>query len=242
MPRHGRLMYGDDGEVIHFTYSGRKDQVPPACYCCNFFSDYLCDYPIGKGKTCDRNLCKKHRVAQDLGIDFCPDHARLNDYQSKDFSQLTKEELKEEQARWMEENKGLRPKVFNQTDTPISELTNCKYVGRGKWGHLEGVGPFGNPIRFSRKCPVCGGLHHKSTEGRKKLLQCYRKHLWKQIKEDEFFRADVRELLGMELLCHCAPLGCHADLLADASLWLWSPEGLVRFPLNRTQSPHSQEN
>ena len=41
---------------------------------CTASGSYQCDFPTGKGKTCDRYLCATHRVPQGPGRDFCRDH------------------------------------------------------------------------------------------------------------------------------------------------------------------------
>lgn len=42
---------------------------------CAYCADYLCDWPMGKGKTCDAPLCEDH--ASEIGVDLhlCPVHA-----------------------------------------------------------------------------------------------------------------------------------------------------------------------
>lgn len=44
------------------------------CAECGWFGDYLCDYPVGDGKTCDRQLCEGHanEIAPDLH--YCAAH------------------------------------------------------------------------------------------------------------------------------------------------------------------------
>lgn len=34
----------------------------------------LCDFPVGKGKTCDRPICKECAVVVDPDRDHCPTH------------------------------------------------------------------------------------------------------------------------------------------------------------------------
>ncbi len=34
------------------------------CSCCRVIADYMCDYPMGKGKTCDAPLCADHAIVQ----------------------------------------------------------------------------------------------------------------------------------------------------------------------------------
>ena len=67
-----------------------------ACCVCGAVADHLCDYPMGKGKTCDANLCRAHAIAirplpdnrlratEDPDcpddrewVEFCPQHAAL---------------------------------------------------------------------------------------------------------------------------------------------------------------------
>jgi hypothetical protein len=48
-----------------------------ACCQCGYVADKPCDFPMGKGKTCDAPLCEKHAVAQAHEIDFCPQHALI---------------------------------------------------------------------------------------------------------------------------------------------------------------------
>lgn len=57
------------------------------CRVCDGLAEYLCDYPMGEGKTCDLDLCRIHAVKQPGGfpLDFCPAHSlieRLNSPQS----------------------------------------------------------------------------------------------------------------------------------------------------------------
>lgn len=38
---------------------------------------FLCDYPMGEGKTCDQMICAEHRVALPYGQDLCLAHAAI---------------------------------------------------------------------------------------------------------------------------------------------------------------------
>lgn len=44
------------------------------CESCGQMSDYLCDYPMGKGKTCDLAMCDEcaYPIAEDRHL--CPIH------------------------------------------------------------------------------------------------------------------------------------------------------------------------
>ena len=53
--------------------------VPGICSVCgNRLSEALCDYPVGRGRTCDRSLCAgcRHRVGPGSDLDYCPEHNR----------------------------------------------------------------------------------------------------------------------------------------------------------------------
>lgn len=69
------------------------DGIEP-CSCCGVVAEYLCDFPLGKGKTCDARLCEDHAILQgrrpsnqltlfqdepagmddDDALHFCPTH------------------------------------------------------------------------------------------------------------------------------------------------------------------------
>ena len=47
---------------------------------CGYLGGLLCDFPMGKGKTCDAVLCEDCRakgLGDDWGLDFCRAHAVL---------------------------------------------------------------------------------------------------------------------------------------------------------------------
>lgn len=52
----------------------------PQCQC-GAIADALCDYPIGKGKTCDIGMCEEHRNRAGEDVDFCPVH--IAEYRGK---------------------------------------------------------------------------------------------------------------------------------------------------------------
>ena len=41
---------------------------------CNWISGYLCDYPVGEDKTCDRPLCDDHAYEVAPEIHYCAPH------------------------------------------------------------------------------------------------------------------------------------------------------------------------
>lgn len=52
---------------------------------CGYPADYLCDYPVGDGKTCDLNLCEIHNHAINTVMDLCPIH--IAEYRAKTGSE-----------------------------------------------------------------------------------------------------------------------------------------------------------
>lgn len=44
---------------------------------CGDASDYLCDYPVGEGRTCDLPLCESHAYEVAPNIHYCPGHLIL---------------------------------------------------------------------------------------------------------------------------------------------------------------------
>ena len=43
---------------------------------CGDVGAYLCDYPVGEGKTCDKPLCSEHASEVAPDIHYCPGHFR----------------------------------------------------------------------------------------------------------------------------------------------------------------------
>lgn len=68
--------------------------------------------------------------------------------------------------------------------------------------------PFGNPYRM--------GAHGD----RAAVVRQYRALLWRRLRAEPDFAAQVRALHGRDLVCCCAPLACHADVLQAAAAWL----------------------
>lgn len=49
----------------------------PHCADCAGFGDYLCDYPVGDGKTCDRPMCDDHANEIAPEVHYCAGHMKL---------------------------------------------------------------------------------------------------------------------------------------------------------------------
>lgn len=44
---------------------------------CADVSGFLCDYPVGKNKTCDLPLCDSHAYEVAVNVHYCPGHLAL---------------------------------------------------------------------------------------------------------------------------------------------------------------------
>lgn len=42
--------------------------------CCGWVCGFLCDYPVGNDKTCDKRLCEDHAHEVAPEIHYCPEH------------------------------------------------------------------------------------------------------------------------------------------------------------------------
>jgi hypothetical protein len=54
---------------------GKFRQRIPKCFCGAEVAR-LCDFPLGKGKTCDRPVCARHAKRVGPDHDLCPIHAK----------------------------------------------------------------------------------------------------------------------------------------------------------------------
>ena len=73
------------------------------------------------------------------------------------------------------------------------------YIGRSS--------PLGNPFIIGR------------DGTRNDVVAKYRQWLWQQMQSDPSILRLVAELEGRDLVCWCAPLPCHGDVLVAASRW-----------------------
>jgi hypothetical protein len=86
-------------------------------------------------------------------------------------------------------------------------LPGQAYVGRPS--------PLGNPFQLGR------------AGSRAEVIARYRRWLWARLQEPgSIERRELAQLLGraqagrLELLCWCAPLPCHAEVIRSALTWL----------------------
>ncbi len=49
-------------------------KLGPHCANCGDVSGFLCDYPVGKGKTCDRPVCERHCIEVAPDLHYCTAH------------------------------------------------------------------------------------------------------------------------------------------------------------------------
>ncbi len=81
-------------------------------------------------------------------------------------------------------------KVLNKRTDKIPP--DAVYVGRpSKWG---------NPYLISKRHP------------REEVIESYRQYIYEEIANG---RLNLGELKGKDLVCWCAPLSCHADVLLE---------------------------
>lgn len=85
------------------------------------------------------------------------------------------------------------PRVLNKLRDGVPP--GAVYVGRpSKWGNPFAMSSFGD---------------------RKGVVAQYRKHLWCT----PSLMSQLPELYDKDLVCFCAPLECHADVLIKAAAW-----------------------
>ena len=96
-----------------------------------------------------------------------------------------------------------KPRVLNKRTDKIPP--GAVYVGRpSKWG---------NPWRVGEVHPADG---HRLT--RDEVIELYRNSIQRMLeaKQDNgSVILDLQELRGKDLICWCAPLPCHADILLE---------------------------
>lgn len=49
----------------------------PHCADCSAIGDFLCDYPVGDGKTCDRPICDDHSHEIGPEVHYCDTHYQM---------------------------------------------------------------------------------------------------------------------------------------------------------------------
>jgi len=86
----------------------------------------------------------------------------------------------------------LNPTVLNVRDVGKNETPTRKYVGRpSRWGNPYKIGKDGT---------------------REEVVELFRTYLESILDRDPWFLDPLR---GKDLICWCAPEGCHADILLE---------------------------
>ena len=62
----------DSERKIKGFFCGRLGK--PCLEECGDVADYLCDFPVGPGQTCDRRLCEYHAAEIGPELHYCPAH------------------------------------------------------------------------------------------------------------------------------------------------------------------------
>lgn len=86
--------------------------------------------------------------------------------------------------------------VVHWSDRP-SDPARWVYIGRDM-----NSGYFGNP-------------YSARLYGRDGALTYYRAYFYKRLREDLHFAFRVGQLAGKVLVCHCKPMACHGDVIAE---------------------------
>lgn len=91
---------------------------------------------------------------------------------------------------------GVEGQVLNRKYLPGGRLpAGAVYIGRpSKWGNPFVIGRDGDRLE---------------------VISQYRQFLWR----NDRLLADLHELVGRKLVCHCAPMPCHGDVLWKAAKW-----------------------
>lgn len=79
------------------------------------------------------------------------------------------------------------------------------YIGRGRGNHA---------VRDPKKAGYFGNPFTVADHGREGCIELYEEWAQSAVRTDPTFREAVRGLFGKTLVCYCAPLACHGDVLA----------------------------
>lgn len=100
--------------------------------------------------------------------------------------------------------------VVNVRDLPRDWLHDERYayVGRERWDHSYEEAERGFDGRFGNIYVLRFEKH------RDQVLALFERWFLRQVDRDPVYRARVLGLWGKILVCFCAPLPCHGDVLA----------------------------
>ena len=74
-------------------------------------------------------------------------------------------------------------------------------------------------VRIDRRTRWGNPFPMRSEADRDAVCEKYRLWLWEEIRAGRVTLADLAELDGQRLGCHCAPKRCHGDTLSAAAAW-----------------------
>lgn len=74
-------------------------------------------------------------------------------------------------------------------------------------------------VRVDRETKWGNGFRIGRDGTRAEVIERYRRDLWRRICAGEVDLDELAALDGRDLLCWCAPLQCHGDVLAHAAAW-----------------------
>lgn len=99
--------------------------------------------------------------------------------------------------------------ISRRNNNNIPSEATCVYIGRGRGG-VAGI--FGNPFVIGR------------DGDRDEVINKFRKYFEARLEQDQAVREAFDELLhharagDLYLVCWCAPLSCHGDVIRDMLL------------------------
>jgi hypothetical protein len=104
-------------------------------------------------------------------------------------------------------------------------------IGKARCGQLSDPLP---GQAYVGRPSLLGNPFHLGRDGsRAQVIASYRSWLWDQLQEPgSAQRQELERLLAqaqagpLELLCWCAPLDCHAEVIRSAVLWLAAQPGM----------------
>lgn len=95
------------------------------------------------------------------------------------------------------------PRVYNDHGNGDAPPKDAVYIGRPSvYGN-----PFSHIPSFYPDVTV--------VDTREESIARYREYFYERIKTDPIFKMQVHELKGKDLICFCAPLPCHGDIILD---------------------------
>lgn len=69
--------HGKKTGIAHLNFGRKKVDLCAFCWKLDGLRQLatkLCDFPVDKGKNCDKPMCHKHATNGGKNIDYCPEH------------------------------------------------------------------------------------------------------------------------------------------------------------------------